>query len=55
MQNGWEYLRQNKLAGRVWPDYDAILGACRSAWHFLVNDPERVRSIGNTAWACVNP
>jgi hypothetical protein len=33
---------------------DAILEACRSAWHFLINDPERIRSIGTREWATVN-
>lgn len=54
MENGWEYLRQNKLAGQVWDDYEAILEACRSAWKFLVDDPERVRSIGSRPWAWVS-
>jgi transposase len=54
MENVWAYLRQNKLCARVWPTYDDILDACQSAWRFLVHDPDRIRSIGSRAWACVN-
>src|SRR3546814_8170656 len=53
MENVWAYLRQNKLCARVWDTYDDILDACQSAWRFLGNDPERIRSIGARHWACV--
>jgi transposase len=39
MENVWEYLRANKLCALVWNDYDAIVEACKNAWHFLINDP----------------
>lgn len=54
MENIWEYLRANKLSSRVWEDYDAILQACADAWNWLVNDPDRIRSIGTREWATVN-
>jgi transposase len=54
MENVWAYLQANKLCALVWDDYDAILEACRSAWHFLINDSERIRSIGTREWATVN-
>jgi DDE superfamily endonuclease len=54
MENVWDYLRANKLSRLVWDCYDAIVQACRDAWHFLINDPERIRSIGARDWACVN-
>ena len=54
MENVWDYLRQNKLCSLVWDTYDEILDACQSAWRFLINDPERIRSIGTRQWACVN-
>ena len=54
MENVWEYLRANKLCNRVWNSYDAIVHACKNAWDFLVNDPERIRSIGARDWACVS-
>ena len=40
-------------AAQVWDTYDHILDACQSAWRFLINDPDRIRSIGTRQWACV--
>jgi len=54
MENVWEYLRANKLCGLVWDSYEAIVEACKTAWDFLINDPERIRSIGTREWAQVN-
>jgi len=54
MENVWDYLRQNKLCARVWNTYDDILEACKNAWNFLIDDPDRIRSIGTRDWACVN-
>lgn len=53
MENVWEYLRQNKLCNLVWDSYQAIVNACKDAWNFLIQDPERIRSIGTREWACV--
>ena len=53
MENVWEYLRANKLCSRVWDSYEAIVDACKTAWDFLINDPGRIRSIGEREWACV--
>jgi hypothetical protein len=46
MENIWEYLRANKLCNLVWNSHDAIVEACRKAWDCLINDPDRIRSIG---------
>jgi transposase len=54
MENVWEYLRGNKLSRLVWDSYDAIVTACKEGWNFLINDPDRIRSIGHRDWACVN-
>jgi hypothetical protein len=54
MENVWAYLRANKLCTLVWDSYDAILEACKDAWTFLVNDPDRIRSIGSRDWATVS-
>lgn len=54
MENVWDYLRQNKLCATVWNSYDEIVQACKTAWNWLIDDPERIRSIGNRAWATVN-
>ena len=55
MENVWQYLRSNKLCGLVWDSYEAIIDACRNAWNCLINDPDRITSIGHREWACVNP
>jgi transposase len=54
MENVWQYLRENKLCAKVWNSYAAIVAACRRAWHFLINDPDRIRSLGKREWARVN-
>lgn len=54
MENVWQYLRANTLCALVWDSYEAIVDACQSAWHFLTNDPERIRSIGTRDWTCVS-
>ena len=54
METVWEFLRGNKLSGLVWDTHEAIVDACVSAWHFLIGDPERIRSIGSRDWACVS-
>jgi transposase len=53
MENVWHYLRENTLCTLVWDTYDDIVDACATAWHFLINDPQRIRSIGTRDWACV--
>ena len=53
MENVWYYLRANKLSLLVWNSYNAIVVACKDAWHFLIDDPDRIRSIGTRDWACV--
>jgi hypothetical protein len=54
MENVWHYLRENKLCSLVWDSYDAIVQACTSAWHVLINDPQRIQSIGTRDWARVS-
>ena len=54
MENVWAYLRANKLCARVWDNYDAIQQACKNAWNFLIDDPDRIRSIGTREWATVS-
>jgi hypothetical protein len=38
----------------VWDTYEAIVEACASAWRFLIDDPDRIRSIAYRDWAWVN-
>ena len=51
VENVWEYLRQNKLGHRVWPDYEAIVATCRDAWNWLAAAPDRLASITRREWA----
>lgn len=54
VENIWEYLRKNKLANRLYDDYDAIVGACCDAWNDLIQTPERIASITKRQWANVS-
>jgi hypothetical protein len=54
MEKVWDYLRQNKLCATVWNSYDEIIEACKTAWNWLIADPDRIRSIGSRTWATVN-
>jgi hypothetical protein len=38
----------------VWNSYDEIIEACKTAWNWLIADPDRIRSIGSRPWATVN-
>ena len=50
VENVWEYLRQNQLSLRVWPDYEAIVETCCQAWNALMAMPERIASITRREW-----
>jgi transposase len=54
MENISDYLRGNKLSRLVWDSYEAIVGACKDAWQFLIEDRERIDSIARRCWAWVN-
>lgn len=54
MENVWDYLRGNRLSHIVWDTYDDIVAACAGAWRFLIDDPDRIRSITHRDWAYVN-
>jgi hypothetical protein len=51
VENVWQYLRQNQLSLRVWPDYDAIVATCCQAWNALMAMPDRLASIIRRGWA----
>ena len=51
VENIWQFLRQNYLSLRVWPDYDAIVETCCAAWNALIRSPERIASITTRNWA----
>ena len=50
-ENVWQYLRQRFLSNRVFDDYDAIVQAICEAWNSLIDEPDRIKSIGHRQWA----
>jgi hypothetical protein len=54
MEPVWQYLRQNKLANRVFRSYPQIVDACCDAWNFFASDPNLVTSITKRDWVKVN-
>jgi len=53
VENIWQFLRQNRLANRVFENYDAIVDACCDAWNALIALPEQIVSITTRDWAKV--
>lgn len=51
VENVWQYMRQSWLSNRVFPTYDAILDAGCDAWNKLLDQPDRIKSIGARKWA----
>ena len=51
VENVWAFLRGNKLSNRVFASYDAIVDACCTAWNWLVQQPDRISTLGTRAWA----
>jgi transposase len=54
VENIWQFLRQNRLANRVFETYDAIVDACCVAWNALIESPNTIASISSRDWARVN-
>lgn len=50
VENVWQYLRANWLSNRVFEDYDDIIEAGCEAWNNLIDQPERIKSIGSRKW-----
>jgi hypothetical protein len=50
VENVWAYLRQNKLAHRLYDNYEAIVDACCIAWNDLIAMPDRIASITQRDW-----
>ena len=50
----WEYLRNNKLANRIYETYEDIVEACCGAWNDFITMPDRVASITKRSWAKVS-
>ena len=50
----WQYLRNNKLANRIYETYEDIVEACSGAWNDFITMPDRVASITKRSWAKVS-
>ncbi len=50
VENIWEYLRANKLSNSVFDTYDTIVDRCCAAWTWLMDTPDRIRSLATTPW-----
>ena len=47
----WEHLRANKLSDSVFDTYESIVDRCCAAWNWLMDAPDRIRSIAIRSWA----
>ena len=50
VENIWDYLRDNKLSNSVFDTYGTIVDRCCAAWNWLMEKPDRIRSIAATPW-----
>jgi len=51
VENVWQYIRDNGLSNRIFASDDDIMANCCEAWNRLINDPERITSIGSRSSA----
>lgn len=51
VENVWQFMRQNWLSNRIFQSHEDIVDHCCDAWNKLVDQPDRIKSIGNRAWA----
>jgi hypothetical protein len=54
VENIWQYLRQNKLAIRLFQTYEDIVEACCEAWLDFIVERGRIASITKRKWAIVS-
>ena len=46
----WQFLRDRHLSHRLFRDGVAVVGACCAAWHRLLVEPGRIRSLTTFPW-----
>jgi transposase len=51
VENVWQFMRQNWLSNRIFQSHEDIVDHCCDAWNKLVDQPARIKSIGNRVWA----
>ena len=52
-ENVWQFMRQNWLSNRVFQCFDDIVGHCCDAWNTLIDQPWKIMSLAQRAWATV--
>jgi hypothetical protein len=50
MENIWQFMRDNWLSNRVFRDHDDIVDHYCHAWKRLIDQPQRIFSIGVCQW-----
>ena len=51
VENIWQFMRDNWLSNRVFGSYTEIVDHCCDAWNKLIDQPDRIKSIGTRQWA----
>ena len=51
VENIWQFLRDNWLSNLIFQSYENLLDHCCAAWNGLIEQPERITSIGLRDWA----
>jgi len=51
VENVWQFMRDNWLSNRIFKGYDDIVALCCEAWNKLIDQPDRITSIGWRNWA----
>lgn len=46
----WLFLRERFLSLQIWPDQEAIIQACCTAWNAVVDEPRRIQSLCLQPW-----
>ena len=51
VENVWQFMRQNWLSNRIFQSPEDIVDHCCLAWNKLIDQPDRIKSIGCRDWA----
>jgi transposase len=51
VENVWQFMRDNWLSNHIFQSDEDIVDHCCDAWNKLVDQPDRIKSIGNRQWA----
>ncbi len=51
VENIWQFMRDDWRSNRIFRSHDEILDHCCDAWSKLIDQPDRIASIGCRQWA----